>query len=92
MDGATNWRDTITLSHTGPGSRTVSELIRGANIQGTNPTWNGATSGDVGSGSTAGNLQLEITGQVTTLTLVYTAGPETGTSQHVGIYGLSFCP
>jgi hypothetical protein len=48
--------------------------------------------GNVGSTSTNGNLAVRVVGQVSTITIVYSAGPESGATQHIGIFNPFWCP
>lgn len=89
LDASTGWRDTVTVSATGPGTPIVSALSTGAFVQGSNP-WNGNPAS--GNASAAeGNVEVLVTGVVSTITIAYAAGPETSQSQHVGVINPNWC-
>ncbi len=87
------WQDVLTVTATGPGpAPVIGSSFVGPNVQGTNP-WNGnLTTGDAGSGTTNGNVDVEVTGQVDTLTIVYAQANFNSTqTQHIGIFNPTWC-
>lgn len=89
LDASSSWRDTVLVTATGSGTPVVSATSTGPYIVGSNP-WNGNPASGNASGA-EGNVEVVVTGSVSSISIEYSAGPETGASQHVGVIDPNWC-